>query len=58
MQNKNCGPWAHEWVRKTLPGTSAEGVEIVAVTNVSGDCDLGQRKGKSVISCAPVGRQG
>jgi activator of HSP90 ATPase len=50
VQNKNCGPWAHEWVKKTLPGVKveqgAEKAEIVEVTTVTGDCDLGQRKGK------------
>jgi activator of HSP90 ATPase len=50
LQNKNCGPWAQDWVKKTLPGksVSADGVtaEITEVTSVSGDCDLGQRKGK------------
>ncbi|KAI9639523.1 activator of Hsp90 ATPase [Dioszegia hungarica] len=49
-RNKNCGPWAHEWVKKTLPGVKveqgAEKAEIVEVTTVTGDCDLGQRKGK------------
>ncbi|KAL1413500.1 Co-chaperone [Vanrija albida] len=49
-RNKNCGPWAQEWVKKELPGLSATdgaySAEITEVTSVSGDCDLGQRKGK------------
>ncbi|CAK9785631.1 unnamed protein product [Cutaneotrichosporon oleaginosum] len=49
-RNKNCGPWAQEWVRTTLPTVKAEGdgntVSITSVTSVEGDCDLGQRKGK------------
>ncbi|CAD6588892.1 MAG: hypothetical protein TREMPRED_005195 [Tremellales sp. Tagirdzhanova-0007] len=49
-RNKNCGPWAHEWMKTSLPGTKIENgtlsAEIIEVTSVSGDCDLGQRKGK------------
>lgn len=49
-RNKNCAPWAQEWIKKALPGLSvSEGehvVEIIEVTSVTGDCDLGQRKGK------------
>ncbi|WOO77089.1 putative protein [Vanrija pseudolonga] len=49
-RNKNCGPWAQEWVKKELPGLKASDAtheaEITEVTSVSGDCDLGQRKGK------------
>jgi activator of HSP90 ATPase len=50
MQNKNCGPWAQEWIKKSLPGLRVEEAghyaEIVEVTSATGDCDLGQRKGK------------
>ncbi|KAK6910217.1 chaperone activator [Kwoniella mangroviensis CBS 8886] len=49
-RNKNCAPFAHDWVKKSLPGLKVEhgpaSAEIVEVTSVSGDCDLGQRKGK------------
>ncbi|WWC70308.1 uncharacterized protein I206_104258 [Kwoniella pini CBS 10737] len=49
-RNKNCAPFAHDWVKKSLPGLKVEDgesyAEIIEVTNVSGDCDLGQRKGK------------
>ncbi|EIW70718.1 hypothetical protein TREMEDRAFT_38360 [Tremella mesenterica DSM 1558] len=45
-RNKNCAPWAYEWIKKTLPGTGVGGVVIDEVIAVSGDCDLGQRKGK------------
>ncbi|KAL7425071.1 Co-chaperone [Cryptotrichosporon argae] len=51
-RNKNCGPWAHDWVRRSLPGTrvadadGARAAELTAVSDVGGDCDLGQRKGK------------
>ncbi|KAK4685548.1 activator of Hsp90 ATPase protein 1, partial [Tremellales sp. Uapishka_1] len=49
-QNKNCAPWAHEWLKSALVGASADdgkqSVEVVEVTSVTGDCDLGQRKGK------------
>ncbi|GMK59170.1 hypothetical protein CspeluHIS016_0701850 [Cutaneotrichosporon spelunceum] len=49
-RNKNCGPWAKEWVTKTLPTVKVEGqgntATISSVTSVEGDCDLGQRKGK------------
>ncbi|ORX36754.1 putative chaperone activator [Kockovaella imperatae] len=49
-RNKNCGPWAREWIKKSVPGIKVEDgkqrVEVDEVTSVSGDCDLGQRKGK------------
>ncbi|WWC89442.1 uncharacterized protein L201_004366 [Kwoniella dendrophila CBS 6074] len=49
-RNKNCAPFAHDWVKKVLPGLKVEQgdsyAEITEVTSVSGDCDLGQRKGK------------
>lgn len=49
-QNKNCRTWAHEWVKRSLPGLKIHGdgidAEVTEITNVSGDCDLGQRKGK------------
>ncbi|WVF71572.1 hypothetical protein IAT40_006380 [Kwoniella sp. CBS 6097] len=49
-RNKNCAPFAYDWVKKSLPGLkvedSSQSAEIVEVTSVSGDCDLGQRKGK------------
>ncbi|WVW83787.1 hypothetical protein I302_105808 [Kwoniella bestiolae CBS 10118] len=49
-RNKNCAPFAHDWVKKALPGLKVEdgpaSAEITEVTSVSGDCDLGQRKGK------------
>lgn len=50
LQNKNCAPWAQEWIKKSLPGLKVDSgdvhAEIVKVTSVTGDCDLGQRKGK------------
>lgn len=50
LQNKNCGSWAQEWIKKSLPGLKVqEGqsyAEIIEVTSATGDCDLGQRKGK------------
>ncbi|WWC61767.1 uncharacterized protein I303_104352 [Kwoniella dejecticola CBS 10117] len=49
-RNKNCAPFAYDWVKKSLPGLKVESgpssAEITEVTAVSGDCDLGQRKGK------------
>ncbi|BEI89645.1 uncharacterized protein CcaverHIS019_0210070 [Cutaneotrichosporon cavernicola] len=49
-RNKNCGPWAQEWVRRILPAIKIEGdgntASVTSVTSVEGDCDLGQRKGK------------
>ncbi|ORY34097.1 activator of Hsp90 ATPase [Naematelia encephala] len=49
-RNKNCGPWAQEWIKSSLPGLSVEqgsqSAKISEVTSVTGDCDLGQRKGK------------
>jgi activator of HSP90 ATPase len=49
-QNKNCRTWAHDWVKRSLPGLKVHGdgidAEVTEITNVSGDCDLGQRKGK------------
>lgn len=49
-RNKNCAPWAYEWVKNELPGVEVsdgnQEAKIVEVTSVSGDCDLGQRKGK------------
>ncbi|WVQ99307.1 hypothetical protein IAU59_006439 [Kwoniella sp. CBS 9459] len=49
-RNKNCAPFAYDWVKKSLPGLkvgdSSQSAEIIEVTSVSGDCDLGQRKGK------------
>jgi activator of HSP90 ATPase len=50
VQNKNCGPWAQQWVKDNLPGLKVEQdkevAELKEVSSVSGDCDLGQRKGK------------
>jgi activator of HSP90 ATPase len=50
FQNKNCGPWAREWIKTSLPGVKVQdgkqSAEIIEVTSVTGDCDLGQRKGK------------
>ena len=41
-------------MKTSLPGTKIENgtlsAEIIEVTSVSGDCDLGQRKGKCVDS--------
>ncbi|WWD17392.1 hypothetical protein CI109_101833 [Kwoniella shandongensis] len=49
-RNKNCAPFAYEWIKTSLPGLKvddgAQSAEIREVTSVSGDCDLGQRKGK------------
>ncbi|OCF40485.1 chaperone activator [Kwoniella heveanensis CBS 569] len=49
-RNKNCAPFAYDWVKKSLPGLkvgdSSQSAVIAEVTSVSGDCDLGQRKGK------------
>ncbi|WVQ80637.1 hypothetical protein IAT38_002742 [Cryptococcus sp. DSM 104549] len=49
-RNKNCAPFAYDWIKKTLPGTKvsdgALSAAIDEVSSVSGDCDLGQRKGK------------
>lgn len=50
-RNKNCTPFAKEWIKTNLPGVkvddSASGsAEIKQATSVTGDCDLGQRKGK------------
>ncbi|WRT66256.1 uncharacterized protein IL334_003209 [Kwoniella shivajii] len=49
-RNKNCAPFAYDWIKKSLPGLKVEdgpsNAEIVDVTSVTGDCDLGQRKGK------------
>ncbi|WVR07138.1 hypothetical protein IAU60_004179 [Kwoniella sp. DSM 27419] len=49
-RNKNCAPFAYDWIKKSLPGLKVgddiQNAQIVEVTSVSGDCDLGQRKGK------------
>ncbi|KAK8864309.1 hypothetical protein IAR55_001556 [Kwoniella newhampshirensis] len=49
-RNKNCAPFAYDWMKKSLPGLKVDdgtqSAEIGEVTSVSGDCDLGQRKGK------------
>lgn len=48
---KNCLPWATDYLKTSLPGLEAESstvgkVAVTAVTNVSGDVDLNQRKGR------------
>ncbi|AAW40882.1 chaperone activator, putative [Cryptococcus deneoformans JEC21] len=49
-RNKNCAPFAYDWIKQSLPGLKVDdgqqSAEISSVTSVSGDCDLGQRKGK------------
>nr|KIR87788.1 chaperone activator [Cryptococcus tetragattii IND107] len=49
-RNKNCAPFAYDWIKQSLPGLKVDdgqqSAEIASVTSVSGDCDLGQRKGK------------
>nr|ODN88268.1 chaperone activator [Cryptococcus depauperatus CBS 7841] len=49
-RNKNCAPFAYDWIKKALPGLKVEdgsqSAVIESVTSVTGDCDLGQRKGK------------
>ncbi|GHJ89650.1 hypothetical protein NliqN6_6052 [Naganishia liquefaciens] len=59
-RNKNCYPWSAAWFKQELPGLSAEKdgkkVEITEVTEVEGDVDLGQRKGKllTIYDCRVV----
>ncbi|KAI5450349.1 Co-chaperone [Naganishia albida] len=59
-RNKNCYPWSAEWFKQELAGLSAEKddkkVEITEVTEVEGDVDLGQRKGKllTIYDCRVV----
>lgn len=52
LKNKNCAPFAYDWIKQSLPGLKVDdgqqSAEISSVTSVSGDCDLGQRKGKWV----------
>jgi activator of HSP90 ATPase len=48
---KNCLPWATDYLKTSLPGLQAESssigkVAVTAVSNVSGDVDLNQRKGR------------
>ncbi|WVQ72421.1 hypothetical protein IAR50_001973 [Cryptococcus sp. DSM 104548] len=49
-RNKNCAPFAYDWIKNALPGLKIEDgqqtAEIEKVSSVTGDCDLGQRKGK------------
>ncbi|KAI9092189.1 activator of Hsp90 ATPase [Phlyctochytrium arcticum] len=49
---KNCMPWAKEYFNDQLPGTTVESdgvkVEIKEVTDLSGDADINQRKGKII----------
>lgn len=51
-QNKNCAPWSYDWFKSALPGVKVDdgkqSAEVVEVTSITGDCDLGQRKGKWV----------
>ncbi|KAJ9099953.1 hypothetical protein QFC21_003961 [Naganishia friedmannii] len=59
-RNKNCYPWSAEWFKREIPGLSAEQgdnkAEITEVTEVEGDVDLGQRKGKllTIYDCRVV----
>jgi activator of HSP90 ATPase len=41
-------PWAKQWFIDNLVGTEANGVEIIEVTDVEGDCELGMRKSKLI----------
>ncbi|KAJ3332459.1 hypothetical protein HDU76_000161 [Blyttiomyces sp. JEL0837] len=49
---KNCFPWAKDYLRDQLVGVSLEAdginVEVTGVTSVTGDADINQRKGKLI----------
>ena len=49
-QNKNCSKFAQEWIKSNVPGLKVDdgkqSADITEVSSVTGDCDLGQRKGK------------
>lgn len=59
-KNKNIGSWAKQWFQRELTaisitGDGDESVQIIDVTEVDGDVELGQRKSKyvTVPSCIP-----
>ncbi|GAA5882535.1 hypothetical protein JCM16303_002029 [Sporobolomyces ruberrimus] len=47
-RTKGVEPWAKQWFIDNLVGTEANGVEIIEVTDVEGDCELGMRKSKLI----------
>lgn len=47
-RTKGVEPWAKQWFTENLVGTEANGVSIVEVTDVEGDCELGMRKSKLI----------
>ncbi|GAA6011650.1 hypothetical protein JCM11491_004721 [Sporobolomyces phaffii] len=47
-RTKGVEPWAKQWFIDNLVGTEANGVKIVEVTDVEGDCELGMRKSKLI----------
>jgi activator of HSP90 ATPase len=50
--NKPCGPWARQYLDEHLPQISAEederSAKISKVTDLDGDVDVSQRKGKVI----------
>jgi hypothetical protein len=47
-RTKGVEPWAKQWFIDNLVGTEANGVEIIEVTDVEGDCEVGMRKSKLI----------
>jgi activator of HSP90 ATPase len=53
-KNKNCTPWAKSWFERELASVSVTGdkpeetVRVSSVSEVDGDCEIGQRKSKYV----------
>ncbi|GAA6060553.1 hypothetical protein JCM10212_006917 [Sporobolomyces blumeae] len=47
-RTKGVEPWAKQWFIDHCVGTEANGVSIVEVTDVEGDCELGMRKSKLI----------
>ncbi|KAI8850868.1 activator of Hsp90 ATPase [Chytridium lagenaria] len=49
---KNCFPWANDYIREKMVGATAQDgaikVEITSVPSVTGDVDINQRKGKLI----------
>ncbi|KAJ3213981.1 hypothetical protein HDU67_002240 [Dinochytrium kinnereticum] len=49
---KNCFPWANDYLKEKLVGATAQDngikVEVTGITSIQGDVDINQRKGKLI----------
>lgn len=50
--NKNCFPWAKQWIEDSIKEISVEENEVTAkldkLVSIDGDVDVNQRKGKVI----------